>query len=387
MKAKRLFIIISLLLVANGFVQAQFYPYPPTNVISTAAPFLSYSIDARASAMGECGVATDADAFSMYYNPAKYAFMKDDRTMVAAGNVLVGDPETYLHGAFAQKIGKSALAVTLRYYKANDIDFRDQNNNLIGVFSARGLSADAGYSIRLGDFLSVGVAGRFVYYNLTQGLGEYYRSCVSIAGDAGAYYYRPLGRVVDLSLGASITNVGTKMSYSSLADQKHFIPTTMRLGTGVKFKFNQNNSLAVNLQFSKLLVPSTPIRDYTGEVLYGYDDDVSVLRGMIQSFYDAPGWVYDSYSGEMAHIGTFYEELCEINTGIGLEYNLFNHGFFRSGYYHQPVLKGGKKYLTWGAGMRFGIFGMDVSYAVPVNTVAGTSPNSSIIRWDMYFAF
>jgi hypothetical protein len=210
-----------------------------------------------------------------------------------------------------------------------------------------------------------------------------------------------LGRVVDLSLGASITNIGTKMRYFSYS-KKDFIPTTLRLGSGVKFKFNQNNSLAVNLQFSKLLVPSTPIiaRDpvsgqpivdpNTGEyqIQYGYDNNVSVFKGMIQSFYDAPGHGYN-YEGMIMDFpgGTFYEELCEINTGIGLEYNLFNHGFFRCGYYHQPALKGGVKRVSLGAGMRFGIFGMDVSYTIPVNTVVGTNSYENSIRWDMYFAF
>ena len=403
MKNQKMFFTALFLLGASLFSQAQSVQVQPIN---TAVPFLNYSPDARASAMGECGVATDADAFSMFYNPAKYAFMEQKHTMISTGFALYSSPLTsprpvLLLDAFAQKIGNSAIAATARYYSSESIELRDEYNNYLGEYRPREFAFDVAYAYRFGEYFSAGVAGRLIYSSLF-GMG-YYNSteALSVAGDVSAYYKRPLGRVVDLSLGASITNIGTKMRYFSYS-KKDFIPTTLRLGSGVKFKFNQNNSLAVNLQFSKLLVPSTPIiaRDpvsgqpivdpNTGEyqIQYGYDNNVSVFKGMIQSFYDAPGHGYN-YEGMIVDFpgGTFYEELCEINTGIGLEYNLFNHGFFRCGYYHQPALKGGAKRVSLGAGMRFGIFGMDVSYTIPVNTVVGTNPYENSIRWDMYFAF
>ena len=42
--------------------------------ITTAAPFLLIIPDARSGAMGDIGVATSADAFSLFHNPAKMAF-------------------------------------------------------------------------------------------------------------------------------------------------------------------------------------------------------------------------------------------------------------------------------------------------------------------------
>lgn len=389
MKILRLFVAVTLLIVAAKFAQAQ---SNQPNVITTAVPFLTYSPDARAAAMGECGVATEADAFSMFYNPAKYAFMKNEHTMLASGinlwprHITTNFP-LYLYGTFAQKIGKSAIVVTLRHYRANEIEIRDEYNQAIGVYSPREFAADIAYSYRFGDYLSAGIAGRFIYSRLIQG-ADYSRPGISFAGDAGVYYNRPLGSVVDLSLGASITNIGTKVSYNGISERKEFIPTTMRLGAGVKLNFHPKHSLTFNMQFSKLLVPTPPIRDMqTGEVIYGYDDNVSVFAGMLHSFYDAPGYSYNPITGGYDNIGKFYEELCEINLGFGLEYNLADHFFVRNGFYHRPALKGGGNYLCSGLGMHFGIFGMDVSYAIPVNTVVGYNQHTSVFRWDMHFAF
>ena len=388
MKAKELLVIVSLLFSTAGVVCAQYQ----SRVITTAAPFLTYSPDARAAAMGECGVATDADAFSMYYNPAKYAFM-EKHTVIASGfdfwmNYYVSPLPMNLYNAFAQKIGRSAIAVTARYYTAGEIEIVDEHNQSLGTFSPHEFAADAAYSYRFGDYLSAGLAARFIYSKLTPSFNDSKNAGMSIAGDIGVYYNRPLGRVVDLSLGASITNIGTKMNYFSYSDKKDFIPTTMRLGAGVKVNFHPKHSLAFNVQFSKLLVPTPPIRNMqTGEVIYGYDDNVSVVAGILHSFYDAPGYSYNPVTGGYDNIGKFYEELCEINTGIGLEYNLADHFFVRNGFYHRPALKGGENYLCSGLGMHFGIFGMDVSLNTPIYTKAGTNYYSSVIRWNMYFDF
>ena len=45
-----------------------------TGGITTATPFLLIVPDARAGGMGDMGVATTADAFSLFHNPAKIVF-------------------------------------------------------------------------------------------------------------------------------------------------------------------------------------------------------------------------------------------------------------------------------------------------------------------------
>ena len=372
-----------------------------SNVITTAVPFVSIAPDAHAGAMGDCGVVTVPDVYSMYYNPAKYAFLKD-RISFGLGytpwlRAIVPDMN-FANTAAAFKINDhSAVAGTLRYFSCGEIEYRDQYNQSLGTYRPNEFAMDIAYSYRFGDYFSVGTAGRFIYSNLTQGSNKT-KPGISLAGDISAYYNRPLGEVVDFSLGASITNIGSKISYSSLSSHKDFIPTTLRMGTGVKYTFNPKNSLAICLEFSKLLVPTPPViaRDQSGIPLFnpdgtymildGMDNNVSVLQGMIQSFYDAPGCGYNS-NYELINYGKSYEEFCEINTGIGLEYNLANKYFFRSGYFHESVLKGSRQFMTFGAGIRFGIFGMDLSYLLSTRNVVGSNPLSNTFRADIYFAF
>src|SRR5664280_1793568 len=45
------------------------------NAIQTVVPFLIIAPDSRAGAMGDAGVATTPDVYSMHWNPAKFAFI------------------------------------------------------------------------------------------------------------------------------------------------------------------------------------------------------------------------------------------------------------------------------------------------------------------------
>lgn len=400
MKTKRIFFAALLLLGASLSSQAQTMQASP---ITTAVPFLTNAPDARGAALGFSGVATSPDAFSMFYNPAKYAFMSNDHTMIASGfNAYTTFPNQYmLYDAFAHRIGNSVIAATARYHRCGDIELYDANHQSLGYYRPQEFAVDVACSYRFGDYLSAGLAGRFIYSGLTVESMGYSAKSYSVACDVSAYYQRPLGNLVDMSLGAAITNIGTKMSYSYAEVRKDFIPTTLRLGSCFKFNFHPKNTLAVNLEFNKLMVPTPPIvaRDDYGnymynddgsyQILYGMDNNVSVFRGMFQSFYDAPGYALNAM-GEYERVGSFYEEMCEINTGLGLEYNLADHFFVRTGYYHVPRLKGGVNCLTEGLGMKFGIFGMDLSYSYYIRNagvVFNGQPMNSRLRWDMYFAF
>ena len=400
MKTRRLLFAALLLFGAS---QASYAQTLQVNPITTAVPFLTNTPDARGASLGFSGVATSPDAFSMFYNPAKYAFMSNDHTMIASGfNAFTTFPDQYmLYDAFAQRIGNSVIAATARYHRCGDIELFDVYHQSLGYYRPQEFAVDVAYSYRFGDYLSAGVAGRFIHYALNTSMPGYNAKSSSVACDVSVFYRRPLDSLVDMSLGAAITNIGTKMSYSSMVGYKDFIPTTLRLGSGFKFNFHPKNTLAVNLEFSKLMVPTSPIvvRDGYGnpvynddgsyQILYGMDNNVSVFRGMFQSFYDAPGYTMNYATGDYERIGSFYEELCEVNTGIGIEYNLADHFFVRTGYYHMPYLKGGVDCLTEGLGMKFGIFGMDLSYSWYYNTgvVLNSQFEKSRLRWDMYFAF
>ena len=125
--------------------------------------------------------------------------------------------------------------------------------------------------------------------------------------------------------------------------------------------------------------------DGTYKILYGYDNNVSVVQGMIQSFYDAPGYGYNS-KHELVNYGKFYEELCEINIGGGIEYWYNNTFAVRAGYFNETALKGNRKFVTLGAALKYNVFGLDVSYLIPVNTVAGSNPLENTLRFNLTYS-
>ena len=68
------FLLVAVMVVLGANAYAQTQTVNP-NVITTSVPFVSIAPDARGGSMGDCGVASEADVYSMHFNPAKYAFL------------------------------------------------------------------------------------------------------------------------------------------------------------------------------------------------------------------------------------------------------------------------------------------------------------------------
>lgn len=390
MKVRRFLLAAFVLMAATSFAQ-----YQP-RVITTATPFLSINPDSRGGAMGDCGVASSPDVYSMHYNPAKYVYL-EDKLNVGVGyspwlRALVKDMGLFYVAGSYKINNRSAVAATMRYFSPGEIEFRDEHNTEIGTFNPNEWAFDATYSRMLGDYLSGAVAGRFVYSDLTQGVGDFTKPGISVAADVAVYYKRPVEWFnsvdADFAWGASITNIGSMMAYNSSSDKKDFIPTTLRLGSCLGLELDEYNTLAFNVDFSKLMVPTPPVRDQqTGDIVYGKDDNVAVVMGMIQSFYDAPGWALNEATGEFDEIGKFYEELCEVNFGLGVEY-WYNKIFaVRAGYFNETALKGARKYVTVGASLHYNVFGLDVSYLIPASKTVGSNPLENTLRFNLSYSF
>ena len=371
------------------------------NVISTAVPFMMIAPDARSSAMGDVGVSTSPDVYSMHWNPAKYAFIEDDFSVGLAYSPwlrsLVNDMNiAYL--ALSKRVSpKSTVAASLRYFSLGDITYTGENNTNLGTYSPNEWAIDVTYSRKLGNYISGAVAGRFIYSDLTQGVLDYSKPAVSVAADIAVYYTRNVYWFNNLdavfSWGVSISNIGSKMNYNEASTKKDFIPTNLRLGPTLKLDIDDYNSLAFSVDFNKLLVPTPPIyqTNEDGAIVYengepvvvsGKNNDVGPIQGMIQSFFDAPGY-YDPQLGR--YTGKFKEEMKEFTLGIGAEY-WYNKTFnVRTGFFHEAKEKGNRRYLTFGAGLKYNVFGLDVSYLVPVNNTAtsGTNPLENTLRFSL----
>ncbi len=352
MKSGVLTYILSVLSVSAAVAQGN--PPPPTligqdNAITTAVPFLVISPDARHAALGDAGVATSPDANSAWWNPGKLAFIdyKYGGTLSVSpwlGKIVNDMYVSYLAG-FYRFSREQAVAFGIKYFDLGDISFRDQLNNPLGDFNPREFSFEGTYSRKLTEQFSLGITTKYIFSNLTGAFsGSDAQPGHSVAADLGVFYTKVIERSArnnTLSLGASISNIGAKISYTN-ADNSDFIPTNLKLGAAYTTEMDPYNKFTFVLDLNKLLVPTPPV-----------DADKSLLSGIFGSFSDAPGGAK--------------EELKEIMISSGVEY-WYNDTFAaRLGYFNENSLKGNRKYLTIGTGFRRNAFGFDVAYLVPTN--------------------
>lgn len=340
------------------------------NVITSAVPFLSITPDSRSGAMGDVGVAIPPDANTIHWNPSKLAFLKRDFGIGLSYTpwlkALVPDINlSYLSGYYNID-DLSAFGASLRYFSLGDIQFTNKFGQYIKDFRPYEFSIDAAYARKLSDEFSVGLALRYIYSNLAGSIdlggGLETSPGEAISGDISFYWNKPVnvfGKDADFALGGNISNLGSKITYTD-ETQRDFIPMNFRIGTYLNLHLDEYNELGFSLDLNKLLVPTPPIYDTVA--------DIPVIKGMIQSFYDAPGG--------------FKEEMREINPSIGIEYWYDKQFAFRTGYFYEHPTKGNRQYMTIGAGIRYNVIGMDVAYLVPTNnTPAGTtSPLEKTLR-------
>ena len=381
-RISRAILFVGLILLEVKYVKAQsavLYGQDTTRrVITTAVPFLNFAPDSRASGMGDVGVDTSPDANSTHWNNGKLAFIEQDFGMSASytpwlGKIVDDMSISYLSGFY--KINRvETVAASLRYFDLGEIQLTNEIGASLGLENPREMAFDFTYSRKLTESLGIGVSGRYIWSNLS---GSYSgtngaQSGKSVAVDLGFYYKKTVlvnGRDTDFSAGASISNIGQKITYSTDSNAD-FIPTNLRLGTAIKTNLDAYNSLTFALDFNKLMVPTPPVRDANGKITRGRDPNRNLISGVFSSFSDAP----DGLS----------EELKEFTISAGMEYWYRDVFAARAGYFHETDTKGGRKYLTVGMGFRYQKFGVDFSYLIPPKQ---NHPLAETIRFSVLFIF
>jgi hypothetical protein len=356
------------------------------NTITTAVPFLRISPDARSGAMGDVGIATEADANSGHYNIAKVVTNKKKTglsiTYTPWLRALVPDINLVYVAGYKQfgENNNQAVSGALRYFNLGTVDYRDINAVAVGEGKPREYALDAGYSRKLSSNLSLGVAGRFVHSNLASGpastVGSNYKAGNSGAVDIGMLYTKKFDSESEegnnLNIGAAITNLGTKMSYDN-GINRWFLPANLGVGTAYKYVIDEFNTFTTAVDFNKLLVPTPNYVDSEGYVIQGAYSTAPVLTGAFSSFSDAPG------KGK--------EELSEINTSLGLEYAYQNQFFARAGYSYEAKYKGDRKFATVGLGFKYNVFTLNLSYVIQSGNNVNRNPLSNTLRFSLLFDF
>jgi hypothetical protein len=382
---KNLFKFLSILVIAQ-------YANAQDRVITTGVPFLLIAADARSAGMADMGVATSADAYSQQFNPSKYAFSKQKQGfsmsytpyLTSIANDISLGQITY----FNRFNDRMAFSGSLRYFGFGDIELRETGdpNEVPVITSPNEFAIDGSYSLKLSPEFAMGVSGRYIRSNLKiANATTDARPATTFAVDVSGIYQSE-EEVYDnfngrWRAGFNFQNLGPKLSYDNDLLNENFIPANMRLGGSFDFILDDYNKVSLIGETTKLLVPTPQtVTDLNNDGVVDATDksinnqnyrNISWTSGIFKSFGDAP----DGFS----------EELKEFTWALGAEYWYQDSFALRTGYFNESVEKGARKYLTLGAGFKYNIVKIDVSYLFSASKVR--NPLENTLRFSLSFNF
>ncbi len=361
-----------------------------TRVITTGVPFLLVAADARSAGMADQGVATSADAFSQQYNPAKYAFSLEKQGFSVSYTPyltdLVNDISLAQLNYFNRIDDRMAWAGSIRYFGLGEIELRETADGPVTKVSPNEFAIDGSYALKLSERFSMAVAGRFINSNLriVDANGDA-TAANTFAVDVAAFYQSEELSFSDfdgrIRAGINFQNMGPKISYDADEITANFLPANMKVGSGFDFILDEYNKIGLNVEFSKLMVPTPQDAvdiDGNGTISQSEKDQnyndyrkIGWTSGIFQSFGDAPGG--------------FSEELKEFTYSVGTEYNYQESFAMRLGYFHESEFKGARKFFSLGAGFKYNVVAVDVSYLFSASRIR--NPLENTLRFSLTFNF
>ena len=379
-------LLLALVIFTNQFVTAQ------ERVITTGVPFLLVAADARAAGMADQGVATSADAYSQQWNPAKYAFALDKQGFSISYTPyltqLVNDISLGQVNYYNRLSERSAFATSLRYFSLGEIELRQNFDDLANVVKPNELALDGSYSLKLSDHFGMAVGGRYIRSNLK--IADINTDAVagtSFAVDVAGFFQSEEFAFSDFNgryrFGFNFQNMGPKISYDATKNDitSNYLPANMRIGGGFDFILDEYSKVALNVEFAKLMVPTPQaLTDVNGDGVIDNTDQsiintdykkINWVSGMFKSFGDAP----DGLS----------EELKEFAYSVGSEYTYQDSFAMRLGYFHESPMKGARKFFSLGAGFKYNVVKVDVSYLFNASRIK--SPLENTLRFSLTFNF
>lgn len=392
---------ISLLLICFlviTYAKAQELVHP----ITTGVPFLLVAADARAAGLADQGVATSSDVFSQQWNPAKYAFAVDKQGFSISYTPYLTDLANDIslgQVTYYNKINdRSAFAGSLRYFGFGGIELRQTGDpsEPTREVSPNEFALDGSYSLKLSETFSMAVAARFINSNLKIVSEEVDGSAASsFAVDIAGFYQSEEIAYSDFNgrwrAGFNMQNLGPKISYDNDDLSSNFLPANLRLGGGFDFIFDDYNKFALSVEFTKLLVPTppgpgTPV-DANGDGDFTDPGDISQQEANDINYknYNSIGWVSGIFKSFGDAPGGFSEELKEITYSVAGEYMYQDAFAMRLGYYHESPEKGAKKFFSLGAGFKYNVVKVDVSYLFSASKVK--NPLENTLRFSLTFNF
>lgn len=397
--------VLTFVVVQQAMAQTVVIPQTDSRVITTGMPFLLIAADARSAALGDMGVATSVDAFSQQYNSSKYVFSTYQQGFSVSYtpylSKLVNDIGIGYVSYYHRLNEGSAFAASLKYFGLGEIEFVQDEFSEPVIQKPNELALDVSYALRLSDQFGMSVGLRYMRSDLRiQQVDPDASAANTFGADITGYYQSEVNAYSSFDgrwrMGFAIQNIGPKFKYDD-GGQENFQPTNLRLGGGFDFILDTYNKVSVTAEVTKLLVPTPPILgdeyEYTegnGEegyqpntddelgnivqtdvIIDGKDTDVGFIPGMFQSFADAPGG--------------FSEELQEFTYALSAEYMYQESFALRAGFFHESPEKGARQFMSLGAGFKFKVVNLDLSYLFSTSKVQ--SPLEGTLRFSLTFNF
>jgi len=351
----------------------------------SAVPFLLIAPNARADGMGEAGAALADDGSASYWNPAGLAFEKYQEVSLTHSNWL---PQFHLSDLFYEYFAYvnhiedwgGTVSGSIIYLNLGEFNRRGENNEDLGTFKAYEFAVTGGYSTKVATDLGVGINLRFIYsaldpnksQNQARGVGS------SVGLDIGTLWHPtnldlPLvGDIEDrFSVGLNLSNLGPKITYIQ-RKQADPLPTNLRLGLGFKVVKSEFNNITAIMDFSRMLV-----RRYPADTI-GYTappESRPILSDPRVD--DLPKSIFTAWGSG---------GLKKVTIAGGLEYWYGQPKLFalRWGYFYEHPDYGNRKFMTFGAGIRYDIYGFDFSY---LSAIEENHPLSETLRFTLLIAW
>ncbi len=354
----------------------------------TAVPFLQIEPDSRGAAMGNTGVAIADNAAAMFWNPAGLAFQKDNQISITHSNWLANFNVSdlfydYLVGKYYVE-GIGTIGGHITFLNLGEQENRDGANNLLSRFNSYEVAVGLSYGFPVNDNLAIGAGLRVIYSSLANGVevdAQKVNPGNSVALDL-SYLYKSdpfyIGaNKARFSTGLNLSNLGPAIQYTDNA-QKDPLPTVLRFGIALDYDLDPEgfNRITIASDVSKIMA-----RNEAFEVPSA-DSTITEYRavGPIQALFESWG-PYTRFNGQE---NVELSLMQQFMIGAGAEYWYNNLFALRGGFYYEDPENGDRKYITFGAGLRYNSFGIDFSY---IKTLESDHPLANTLRFSVLLNF
>lgn len=356
----------------------------------TAVPFLQIEPDSRGAAMGNTGVALADNAAAMFWNPAGLAFQRDNQISLTHSNWLknfnVSDLfYDYVVGKmYIEGIGTVGGHITFLNLGEQAVT-REDSPDVISRFNSYEVAVGLSYGFEVNKNLALGSSLRFIYSSLASGTSvgqQRVNPGSSVAIDLAALYksnyFNIGGNRAQFNAGFNLSNIGPGMQYTDNA-QKDPLPTLLRFGTAFSYELDPEgfNRINIAVDVSKIMART---KDEITTNADGSQDTMRVASGPLEALLDSwDSWTH--FNGqENVEVGL----LQQFMIGTGVEYWYNNTFALRGGYYYEDPNNGDRKYITFGAGLRYNAIGVDFSY---IKTLESDHPLANTLRFSLLVNF